>query len=74
MPFFSMVDPRKRMYLDVMRELSDEHGELLKAQISYASDVEKMGLYRMPVEAFAPHSIAARAYQALWMDVQERLK
>jgi cellulose biosynthesis protein BcsQ len=74
MPFFSMVDRRKRMHLDVMRELPDEHGELLKAQIPYASDVEKMGLHRMPLEAFAPHSIAASAYQALWMDVQERLK
>jgi cellulose biosynthesis protein BcsQ len=74
MPFFSMVDRRKRMHLDVMNDLPDAHGELLKAQIPYASDVEKMGLHRMPVEAFAPHSVAASAYQALWMDVQERLK
>lgn len=73
MPFFSMVDRRKRMHLDVMRDLTRDHDELLRAQIPYASDVEKMGIHRMPVQAFAPHSFAASAYQALWMDVQERL-
>ncbi|MBV2095450.1 MAG: AAA family ATPase, partial [Candidatus Thiodiazotropha sp. (ex Codakia orbicularis)] len=43
MPFFSMVDRRKRMHLDIMQNFPDAHGELLKAQIPYASDVEKMG-------------------------------
>jgi cellulose biosynthesis protein BcsQ len=74
MPFFSMVDRRKRMHLDVMRELPDRRGELLDARIPYASDVEKMGIHRLPVEAFAPHSLAAGAYRALWGDVQERLR
>ncbi|MEL0585061.1 MAG: ParA family protein [Candidatus Thiodiazotropha sp. (ex. Lucinoma kazani)] len=74
MPFFSMVDRRKRMHLDVMESLQASSNELLQAQIPYASDVEKMGIHRMPVEAFAPRSFAASAYQALWMDVQERLR
>lgn len=73
MPFFSMVDRRKRMHLDIMKDFPDVHGELLKAQIPYASDVERMGIHRMPVEAFSPNCLAASAYQALWMDVQKRL-
>ncbi|MEW8207805.1 MAG: ParA family protein, partial [Candidatus Thiodiazotropha taylori] len=73
MPFFSMVDRRKRMHLDVMKNLPDTHGELLKAQIPYASDVEKMGIHRMPVQAFAPKSVAASCYQALWLEMQRRL-
>jgi cellulose biosynthesis protein BcsQ len=73
MPFFSMVDRRKRMHLDVMKSLPDRYGELLKAQIPYASDVEKMGLHRMPVQAFAPKSVAANCYQALWQEMQRRL-
>ncbi|MCG8015319.1 MAG: AAA family ATPase [Candidatus Thiodiazotropha sp. 'RUGA'] len=73
MPFFSMVDRRKRMHLDVMKNLPDTHGELLKAQIPYASDVEKMGIHRMPVQAFAPKSVAASCYQALWLEMQHRL-
>jgi cellulose biosynthesis protein BcsQ len=73
MPFFSMADRRKRMHLDIMNNFPDVHGELLKAQIPYASDVEKMGIHRMPVQAFSPKCFAASAYQALWMDVQNRL-
>ncbi len=73
MPFFSMVDRRKRMHLEVMKNLPDEHGELLKAQIPYASDVEKMGIHRMPVQAFAPKSVAAGCYRALWLEMQRRL-
>lgn len=73
MPFFSMVDRRKRMHLDVMANLPDSRQEVLESQIPYASDVEKMGIYRMPVGAFAPRSLAASAYYALWMDVLKRL-
>ncbi|MES9976355.1 MAG: ParA family protein, partial [Candidatus Thiodiazotropha sp.] len=73
MPFFSMVDRRKRMHLDIMENFPDAQGELLKAQIPYASDVERMGIHRMPVQAFSPNCFAASAYQALWMDVQTRL-
>ncbi|MEJ2620080.1 MAG: AAA family ATPase [Candidatus Thiodiazotropha sp.] len=73
MPFFSMVDRRKRMHLDVMKNLPDKHGELLTTQIPYASDVEKMGIHRMPVQAFAPKSVAANCYQALWREMQQRL-
>jgi hypothetical protein len=32
-----------------------------------------MGIHRKPVETFAPNSLAASAYRALWMDVQARL-
>jgi cellulose biosynthesis protein BcsQ len=73
MPFFSMVDRRKRMHLDVMRSLPDTHKELLSTQIPYASDVEKMGLHRMPVGEFAPNCPAWQAYENLWSEVQRRL-
>jgi cellulose biosynthesis protein BcsQ len=73
LPFFSMVDRRKRMHLEVMEDLPDTHQELLKTQIPYASDVEKMGVYRMPVGEFAPNSAAWKSYMALWSEVQTRL-
>jgi len=73
MPFFSMVDRRKRMHLDVMQSLPDTRKELLNVAIPYASDVEKMGIHRMPVGEFAPKGPAWQAYEALWREVQERL-
>jgi cellulose biosynthesis protein BcsQ len=73
MPFFSMVDRRKRMHLDVMASLPDSRKELLRTRIPYASDVEKMGIHRMPVGAFASHCPAWKAYEALWKEVQARI-
>ena len=73
MPFFSMVDRRKRMHLEVMQNLPDTRKELLQTQIPYASDVEKMGLYREPVGEFAPRCPAWHSYESLWREVQRRL-
>ena len=73
MPFFSMVDRRKRMHLDIIEQMPQEHPEVLAAHIPYASDVERMGIHREPVGNFAPNSSAGRAYQALWDEVKQRI-
>jgi hypothetical protein len=31
--------------------------------------IERMSVERAPVTAFAPHSVAARAYRALWSEI-----
>ena len=69
MPFFSMVDRRKRMHVDLMAELPERYPAFLKASIPYAADVERMGIHRMPVAAYAPANPAATAYEALWREV-----
>jgi len=73
LPFFSMVDRRKRMHREILEELPRECAEMLTAHIPYASDVEKMGIHRAPVGDFAARSPAALAYQALWREVSSRL-
>ena len=47
--------------------------QFLKASIPYSSTVEKMGVHRMPIEAYAPWSQAAKAYRALWAEVEPRV-
>ncbi len=73
MPFFSMVDRRKRMHLDVMKNLPATHSEVLETRIPYASDVERMGIFRMPVAEYALRGVAAQAYEALWAETKQRL-
>ncbi len=72
MPFFSMVDRRKAMHLKMLEDLPQRFPELLATTIPYASDVERMGFQRAPVELFAPQSPAASAYRALWDEVKVR--
>ncbi len=70
MPFFSMVDRRKRMHLEIMQELPKLHPELLATHIPYASDVERMGVYRKPLAGYAGNGVAAKAYEDMWREVR----
>jgi len=72
MPFFSMVDRRKRMHREIMEGLPVSGLSALNTFIPYASDVERMGIYRAPVGEFAPRSPVARAYESLWEELRGR--
>lgn len=72
-PFFSMVDRRKRLHQLIVESPPQGLPGLLRSVIPYASEVERMGLARTAVPAFAPGSLAARAYQALWAELESRV-
>lgn len=69
LPFFSMVDRRKRLHREVVETIGHRIGGALLTAIPNATEVEKMGLHRAPVLDFAPRTKAARAYLALYGDV-----
>ena len=71
--FFSMVDRRKRLHREVVDGLSQEYSQVASAAIPSASDVERMGLDRVPLVVSSPASNAARAYVALWVETVARL-
>ena len=71
--FFSMVDGRKRLHREVMEALRADRASVLAAAIPASAAVERMGLARDVVASFAPGGRAARAYEALWSEVCERL-
>ncbi len=70
LPFFSMVDQRKKMHRDAMSGLPEQFPDCLRCSIPYLSDVERMGVHRSPVGYFAANSKAHKAYQALWEEVR----
>ena len=73
LPFFSMVDTRKRMHREVMQNIAAEHPEVLHTAIPLAADVERMGSRRAVLEEFAPAGRAAGAFRELWEEIQIRL-
>lgn len=73
LPFFSMVDRRKAMHKDIVADMGARHDGILSTSVPYASIVERMGLERKPVSAFAPRSGAAQAFKALWREISARL-
>jgi len=73
-PFFCQVDMRKRMHRE-LAAVPEEQGEaFLRTIIPSASVVERMGVERAPLPAFAPQAPAALAYAALWREVSGRLE
>lgn len=73
LPFFSMVDRRKKLHREVVETLPAERPELLTTHIPYASVVEQMGLRRAPLASYAPSSSEAERYGALWREVRQRM-
>jgi chromosome partitioning protein len=73
LPFFSMVDTRKRMHRDVMEQIASECPEMLHTVVPLAADVERMGTERAALEEFAPRGRAAEAFRNLWTEIRERL-
>jgi cellulose biosynthesis protein BcsQ len=71
--FFSMVDGRRKLHREVMERLAGEHDSVLATAIPSAADVERMGLHRTVIADFAPRSRAAKAYEALWVEVRSRV-
>ncbi len=70
--FFSMVDRRKQLHTSFVEILPDERSGVLRCAIPSATEVERMGVNRAPVHAFAPTSRAATAYEDLWHEVKRQ--
>jgi chromosome partitioning protein len=67
--FFSMVDRRKKLHVQITKDLRAERAGLTASAIPSLSLIERMSTERAPVTAFAPRSVAARAYQDLWSEI-----
>jgi cellulose biosynthesis protein BcsQ len=70
--FLSMVDRRKRLHREIAEQLPAEHATVAPAPVPYSSDVEQMGVRRLPVVVSAPLSAAGRAYASLWEHTRRR--
>ncbi len=67
-----MEERRKSMHRDVIADLG-QSGNFLKSSIPYSSEIEKMGIYREPVNAHRPNSAAAQSYRKLWEEIRQQL-
>lgn len=71
-PFFSMVDRRRKLHRQWTEEPPAGIEAPMATWIPYASQIERMGEYRAPVDCFARGTAAAQAYRDLWRELAER--
>jgi cellulose biosynthesis protein BcsQ len=74
MPFFSMVDRRKKLHNETVSDGLTGISGLLRTHIPYLSIIENMGMNQAPVGLFAPRSEAAAIFDTLWTEVTLRAK
>jgi len=73
LPFFSMVDRRRALHVELLTEGRARFPELLATEIPYWSEIERMSVRRAPLPAFAPHGAAAALYESLHRELLHRL-
>ena len=71
--FFSMVDRRKKMHRELMETAVKQFNGALGGLIPHLSQIERMGIERKPVAVFSPGSPASKAYENLWLKIQETI-
>jgi cellulose biosynthesis protein BcsQ len=69
-PFFVMVDRRKKMHRLIVEHPPTFMSSVLKSDIPYASEVERMGVHRKPLTIFASRSKAAQCYTSMWDELR----
>jgi cellulose biosynthesis protein BcsQ len=73
LPFFSMIDRRRKLHKETAEQLRVEFPFILRTEVPYNTAFEQVAVRRAPVEVFAPHSAAADIYRSLWREIDERL-
>ncbi len=72
-PFLSMVESRKQMHRQTIREIIAARVNPMNTYIPYSADVEKMGFYRAPLAHYRPAALGALAFSKLWNELETRL-
>lgn len=73
LPFLSMVDRRRALQRDIAAGFYRKNKAALKAMVPACSAIERMGLERAPVQAFAGGSEGAKAFGQLWKQVARKV-
>jgi chromosome partitioning protein len=74
MPFFSMVDRRRRLHREIVEQFYKDNPEVLKIFISYSSQVELMGKHLAPLQTYAASTFVSKSFQLLWHEIRTRLE
>ncbi|CAN5235977.1 AAA family ATPase [soil metagenome] len=72
--FLSMVDRRKTLHREAVRNLPRAHAAVTNVIVASSVVIERMGAERTPVGVYAPHTEAAHAYSELWVRIQSTIK
>ncbi len=72
MPFFSLVDRRKKAHRETVDDFNMNRSSFLRSSIPYSSEVEGMGVHCAPLPAYSTRGKATEAFRNLWQEIKRR--
>lgn len=69
LPFVSMIDRRRTVHRQVAADLASGWPRLLATQVPNVATMERMGVERAPLAAFAPSGPGTVAFRDLWAEI-----
>ncbi len=73
-PFFSMAQSNNKLHRQTIKDMESRHPNFMKTIIEFSLEIERMGVHRDPVLAYANKKSAAQAYRKLFNEVVSSLK
>ena len=73
LPFLSMIDRRRTVHRQIAADLAAGWPHLLPTQVPNIATVERMGVERAPLAAFAPTARGTFAFRDLWAEIADHL-
>lgn len=69
LPFFSMVDLRKRLHREILDVLPKARPGMLRTKVPASTEVERMGITQKPLPIDSPSGVMAKVYFDLWQEI-----
>ncbi len=68
-PFFSMAQAKNKLHHQTIASMEKRHPEFLKNMIVYSNEIERMGIHREPVLAYASKKSEVQSYRSLFNEI-----
>ena len=68
-PFFSMAQSKNKLHHNTINDMEQRYPEFLKSIVGFSVEIERMGLHREPVLAYAPKKSQVQSYRTLFNEI-----
>jgi len=68
-PFFSMAQSDNKLHIDTIKSMDKNYARFMKSIINFSLEIERMGVHREPVLAYASKKSSVQAYRSLFNEI-----
>ncbi len=68
-PFFSMAQKNNKLHRQTIKEMETKYPEFMKSIIGFSTEIERMGIHRKPVLAYASRKNHVQSYRTLFNEI-----